>query len=61
MFNEDKVLSDEELLEITGGQRFDTNTSVISNPTIIRMKYGIYQPLYGIKPLYGIQPSTIIE
>jgi hypothetical protein len=60
MINEEDILSDEELLKITGGDTFASNISVISNPTIIRMLYGI-QPLYGIKPLYGIRPLNTID
>lgn len=54
MFNEDDILSDEELLKITGGGSFASNIYVISNQPIIRM-------LYGIQPLYGIEPLNTIE
>ncbi|WP_297420273.1 hypothetical protein [Clostridium sp.] len=60
MFNEDNMLSDEELLEITGGGNFATNITVISNEPIMSMLYAI-RPLYGIKPLYGIEPLNTIE
>lgn len=52
MFNEDEILSDEELLKITGGDTFATNISVITKPIIIKPLYGIKpQPLYGIIPV----------
>lgn len=62
MINEEDILSDEELLKITGGDTFISDISVITKPNIVRMLYGI-QPLYGIKPqlLYGIRPLNIIE
>jgi hypothetical protein len=59
MFNEEDILSDEELLKITGGGRFTSTINVISERYNIILKYGI-QPLYGIKTIYGIKPTTTI-
>lgn len=59
MFNEDNMLSDEELLEITGGGKFTTNITEISEH-IISMLYAV-RPLYGIEPLYEIENLKTIE
>ena len=50
MINE-TILSDEELLKITGGDTFAS--AVITSTKITIM------PLYGIKPLYGIMPHPL--
>ena len=63
MLNE-KNLSDEELLEITGGNAFASNLSIVSTPITIHPLYGIIvQPLYGIRPqpLYGILPLNTLD
>lgn len=55
MINEKDILSDEELLKITGGETFASEISIIKSPALITVLYGI-MPLYGIRPLYGIWP-----
>lgn len=50
-------LTDERLMEMTGGAFVDTSLGIGKPMPLYGIKplYGI-QPLYGIKPLYGIQP-----
>lgn len=59
-------LSDEELMEMTGGATFSIacQKQYTYTPTIPTLKYGIIAPeygivvaKYGIQPMYGIEPQ----
>lgn len=55
-----KELTDDELMEMTGGSKFQVaEKGIILNPAITTLKYGINPGVvakYGVQPLYGVKP-----
>lgn len=62
--NNEKVLSNSELLNITGGSKFlkisDIDDSVMISDIVI-CKYGVYYHIPPMTKMYGVKPIEILK